>query len=74
MPITIDQIGTAQDKLNQVQQKASELNEVLVKVRETVLKNPDGTTKIDLTSAQKTATAGQSVNVFEGSYLEYATA
>ena len=55
MAITLEKIEEAQNKLNEVQQRASELNEILVKVREAILRNPDGTVKIDLTSIQKTS-------------------
>ena len=53
--ITLSQLDEAEDKLREVQEKASEVNEIFVKVRSTVLSDKEGNTVIDLTSGQKTS-------------------
>lgn len=55
MAITLAQLDEAEDRLREVQEKASEINEVFVKVRSTVLSDKEGNTVIDLTSGQKTS-------------------
>ena len=53
--ITLSQLDEAEDKLREVQEKASEVNEIFVKVRSTVLSDKEGNIVIDLTSGQKTS-------------------
>ena len=53
--INISQIEKAQEKLNKVQEEASNVNEILVKVQEAILVDNKGDTVIDLTSGQKTS-------------------
>ena len=51
--ITIAQIEKAQEKLNKVQEEASNVNEILVKVQEAILVDGEGNAVIELTSGQK---------------------
>ena len=55
MAITIDKIEEAQEKLNDVQAKASDINEILIKAREAILSDGEGNAKIELTKEQKIA-------------------
>lgn len=55
MPITLDKIEEAQNKLNKVQEAASDVNEILVKIKEAILVEENGSVIIDLTTEQKTA-------------------
>ena len=51
--INISQIEKAQEKLNKVQEEASNVNEILVKVQEAILVDGEGNAVIELTSGQK---------------------
>ena len=55
MALTLAQLDEAEDRLREVQEKASEINEIFVKVRSTVLSDKEGNMIIDLTSEQKSS-------------------
>lgn len=51
--MTIKQIKEAQQKLDEVQAKASDVNEILVKATEPILRDKDGKDKIKLDKKQE---------------------
>jgi len=55
MPITIEKIKEAQEKLIKVQEAASQVNEILVIASNGVLANDEGIETIALTEDQRTA-------------------
>ena len=50
-----EKIKEAQEKLNNVQIKVSDVNEILVKAREAILSDRNGKSQIELTGEQKIA-------------------
>ena len=53
MAITQAQVEEARDKLGKVQEAASRVNEILVKVNEVILGDAEGNSIVNLTTTQK---------------------